>query len=83
LLTGKLGIIKRIKKTGEPYGHLFIRTGIKRGSIRSDIDPKIWSVIYLAAARSIVQQWLADPKNIDLRMAGEEGMAAIKSHFKP
>jgi hypothetical protein len=40
-------------------------------------------VIYLAAARSIVQQWLADPKNIDLRMAGEEGMAAIKSHFKP
>jgi hypothetical protein len=40
-------------------------------------------VIYLAAARGIVQQWLADPKNIDLRMAGEEGMAAIKSHFKP
>jgi hypothetical protein len=37
----------------------------------------------LAAARGIVQQWLADPKNIDLRMAGEEGMAAIKSHFKP
>ena len=60
-----------------------IRTGINQGSVRSDINPKIWSVIYLAAARGIVQQWLADPKNIDLRMAGQEGMAAIKSHFKP
>jgi hypothetical protein len=27
-----------------------IRAGIKQGSVRSDINPKIWSVIYLAAA---------------------------------
>jgi AcrR family transcriptional regulator len=58
-----------------------IRTGIEKGSIRSDIDPRIWSAIFLAAATGLMRQWLADPKNIDLRMAGEEGMAAMRKHL--
>ena len=58
-----------------------IRTAIEKGSIRSDIDPRIWSAIFLAAATGIMRQWLADPKNVDLRMAGEEAMTAMQKHI--
>jgi AcrR family transcriptional regulator len=60
-----------------------LSVGIKLGQIRSDLDPKIWAVIYLAEIRGVAQQWLVDPKNIDLNRVVQEVMTAILLCVKP
>jgi len=54
-----------------------LSVGKKRGDIRSDLDPKIWAIIYLSEIRGVVQQWLVDPKHIDLSPIVQEVMTAI------
>jgi AcrR family transcriptional regulator len=60
-----------------------LSVGKERGHIRSDLDPKIWAIIYLSEIRGVVQQWLVDPKHIALGPIVQEVMTAIQLCVKP
>lgn len=43
-----------------------VRTGQRRGEVRTDIDPDIKAVEIMAAIDGITNQWLLDPDQVDL-----------------
>jgi AcrR family transcriptional regulator len=47
----------------------WIRKGIERGEIRSDVDPLDEAAIFHGAMRGIGHQWMLDPESVDLERA--------------
>ena len=47
----------------------WIRKGIERGEIRSDVEPEDEAVIFHGAMRGLGHQWMLDPDSVDLERA--------------
>lgn len=60
-----------------------IRAAIRRGEIRSDIDPDAEGVLLLATLRGVVRQWLVAPDKIDLAAVRRALIAGLRRNWAP
>ncbi len=49
----------------------WLRTGIRDGDVRADVDPRIESAVVVALLRGVAMQWLTDGRAFDLEAATE------------
>jgi AcrR family transcriptional regulator len=64
-------IAKLNRQSVEAFAH-GMRTCIKQGAMRADINPIEQATILLCTLRGLMSQWLIDPKGVDLEAAKAE-----------
>jgi hypothetical protein len=60
-----------------------IRSAIRRGEIRPDVDPDAEGVLILAALRGVMRQWLIAPEKVDLAALKREFIAGLRRNWTP
>jgi AcrR family transcriptional regulator len=68
----------RLNETLRTDAEQRIREGIDAGEIRSDVDPKLEAVAFLATLRGTALQWLVDHEGFDLDRAREGLVASLR-----
>lgn len=68
----------RLNETLRTDAEQRIREGIDAGEIRSDVDPKLEAVAFLATLRGTALQWLVDHEGFDLDHAREGLVASLR-----
>ena len=70
---------RRQRATAERW----IRAGIKRGSVRADVDPRKQAALFMSAIRGASYLWLLDPDSFDLNAVYEDIRSTFTRNLKP
>ena len=68
----------RLNETLRADAEQRIREGIEAGEVRSDVDPKVEAVAFLATLRGTALQWLVDREAFDLDRVREGLVASLR-----
>jgi AcrR family transcriptional regulator len=60
-----------------------IRTCIKQGAIRKDVDPVSQATLVLSVLRGLMSQWLIDPRGVDLEAAKTDLLEGLRRSLSP
>lgn len=60
-----------------------IRTCIKQGAIRKDVDPVAHATLILSTLRGLMSQWLIDPRGVDLDAAKADLLEGLRRSLAP
>jgi hypothetical protein len=60
-----------------------IRSAIRRGEVRADVDPEAAGVLLLATLRGVMRQWLIAPDKVDLAALRAELVAGLRRNWAP
>jgi AcrR family transcriptional regulator len=60
-----------------------IRTCIKQGAVRKDVDPIAHATLVLSTLRGLMSQWLIDPRGVDLDAAKADLLEGLRRSLAP
>ena len=60
-----------------------IRTCIKQGAVRKDVDPVAHATLVLSTLRGLMSQWLIDPRGVDLDAAKADLLEGLRRSLAP
>jgi AcrR family transcriptional regulator len=60
-----------------------LRTCIKQGTVRQDINPVSQATLILSALRGVMTQWLLDPEGVDLDAVKAELLSSLRRSLAP
>lgn len=76
-------VVRDLNRSFRATVERWIRAGAIRGEVRSDVDPRIESALFVGMLRGVAMQWLTDPGGFDLGAIRESLKATLRSRLAP